>query len=235
MSTSRNERTPIEYMDGAYNILWTLHPQAQSDAAYHRGADISMLSQFASEEEVLFPPCCMMIVQRPPLPPSRPYAPPAGPAISSTDEDEQFTVSFPPGPLGLAFKSKPPPPAPPRSVCVDDVVFGSPAHLQHVPIGAAVLAVDGKSMAGLSKAEVLREIGAQSGDRARAITFSGAPAVELHSSPYALGVPTQPLPPPPMVRQTSADPVDATRQLYEETLERDGKRFVKLHVLPCFV
>ena len=66
MSTSKNEQTPVDYMSGAHNVLWSLHPQAQSDAAYHRGADISLISQFVNEEEVLFPPCCMMIVQRPP-------------------------------------------------------------------------------------------------------------------------------------------------------------------------
>ena len=53
MSTSRNRMTPIEYMasDGADNVLWCLHPDMESDSAYHRGADISRLSQFAGEEE----------------------------------------------------------------------------------------------------------------------------------------------------------------------------------------
>ena len=103
MSTSKNERTPVDYMSGEYNVLWALHvscaasslarlasslqclpscllpppphfappafrlsgacpalfapqPSLQTDDAYHRGADISMLSQFANEEEVPFPP-----------------------------------------------------------------------------------------------------------------------------------------------------------------------------------
>ena len=56
MSTSLTPKTPIEYMqeDGP-NVLWTLHPRMQSDAAFHRGADISPLSQVANEQEVLLP------------------------------------------------------------------------------------------------------------------------------------------------------------------------------------
>lgn len=50
-STSRTRATPIDYMSGMYNVLWVLHPEVQSDAAYHHGADISMLSQFANEQE----------------------------------------------------------------------------------------------------------------------------------------------------------------------------------------
>eukprot|EP00322_Chrysochromulina_rotalis_P013764 CAMPEP_0115837498 /NCGR_PEP_ID=MMETSP0287-20121206/5250_1 /TAXON_ID=412157 /ORGANISM="Chrysochromulina rotalis, Strain UIO044" /LENGTH=718 /DNA_ID=CAMNT_0003291007 /DNA_START=17 /DNA_END=2173 /DNA_ORIENTATION=+ len=62
MSTSRNRRTPIHYMaEGTPNVLWALRPKPQSDGAYHHGADISMLSQFAGEDEVLFPPCTMLI------------------------------------------------------------------------------------------------------------------------------------------------------------------------------
>ena len=65
MSTSRNQQTPIDYMgDDDANVLWRLQPQAQSDAGYHVGADISMLSQFAGEEEVLFPPCTLLSVMK---------------------------------------------------------------------------------------------------------------------------------------------------------------------------
>lgn len=64
MSTSRNRKTPIDYMGSGKNVLWELCPKAQSDAAYHRGAEIKMLSQFAYEDEVLFPPCTMLEVQR---------------------------------------------------------------------------------------------------------------------------------------------------------------------------
>ena len=63
MSTSKNRNTPIQYMQGELNVLWTLAATEPSDDAYHRGADISMLSQYAHEDEVLYPPCTMMIVQ----------------------------------------------------------------------------------------------------------------------------------------------------------------------------
>ncbi len=53
MSTSKNRRTPIEYMGGGSNVLWELQPRSESDVAFHRGADIKMLSQFAHEDEVL--------------------------------------------------------------------------------------------------------------------------------------------------------------------------------------
>ena len=42
--------------------MWLWQPREQSDDAFHRGADISMLSQFKEEEEVLFPPCTMLEV-----------------------------------------------------------------------------------------------------------------------------------------------------------------------------
>ena len=100
MSTSRNESTPIQYMAGQHNVLWALHPQLQSDAAYHCGADISRLSQFPKEEEILFPPCTMMILQHPPKHPS----PARGQASASLDAST-FTVTFTPGSLGLAFKT----------------------------------------------------------------------------------------------------------------------------------
>ena len=66
MSTSRNRSTPIHYMGGDDNVLWELEPREESDSAYHCGADISMLSQFAAEQEVLFPPCCLLLVKDPP-------------------------------------------------------------------------------------------------------------------------------------------------------------------------
>ena len=44
--------------EGGPNLLWQLQPKKESDAAFHRGADISMLSQFSEEEEVLFRRTC---------------------------------------------------------------------------------------------------------------------------------------------------------------------------------
>ena len=64
MCTSRNRQTPIDYMavKPAENVLWCLQPQMESDAAYHRGADVSLLSQFSGEQEVVFPPATMFAV-----------------------------------------------------------------------------------------------------------------------------------------------------------------------------
>lgn len=62
MSTSKNRGAPIHYMSGGENVLWELRPSGESDMAFHRGASIEMLSQFAGEEEVLFPPCSMLVV-----------------------------------------------------------------------------------------------------------------------------------------------------------------------------
>ena len=66
MSTSRLRQTPIDYMSTAgENVLWALKAQPESDSGYHCGADIGMLSQFAAEAEVLYPPCTMLTVLRP--------------------------------------------------------------------------------------------------------------------------------------------------------------------------
>ena len=65
MSCSKRRATPIEYMMGdGDNVLWQLLQSGEDDAGFHSGADISMLSQFAGEEEVLFPPITMLVVQR---------------------------------------------------------------------------------------------------------------------------------------------------------------------------
>ena len=63
MSASRQKATPLQYMaEGQKNVLWKLEPRQQSDVAFHSGADIRLLSQFAEEDEVLFPPCTMLSV-----------------------------------------------------------------------------------------------------------------------------------------------------------------------------
>lgn len=56
MSTSRRRYAPIMYMDGGDNVLWKLRSSQESDSGFHSGADVSMLSQYAAEEETLFPP-----------------------------------------------------------------------------------------------------------------------------------------------------------------------------------
>ena len=105
MSTSRDRATPIRYMgEGKDNVLWHLRPQPatplepatrprsalphasslarrpQSDVAFHHGADIKLLSQFAAENEVLFPPCAMLrCLERETLLPGRSCSPPSSP------------------------------------------------------------------------------------------------------------------------------------------------------------
>ena len=64
MSTSSSRATPIDYMNSdCPNVLWKLLCRRESDDAHHRGADISTLSQYSSEGEILFPPCTMLVVQ----------------------------------------------------------------------------------------------------------------------------------------------------------------------------
>lgn len=61
MSTSRQQLHG--YLGpGDDNVLWKIQPSTERDDGYHYGADIAMLSQFAAEDEVLFPPCTMLIV-----------------------------------------------------------------------------------------------------------------------------------------------------------------------------
>ena len=64
MSTSAERETALHYMagNGAPNLLWCLKCGPETDAGYHRGADISLLSQFEDEKEWLFPPMTMMEV-----------------------------------------------------------------------------------------------------------------------------------------------------------------------------
>jgi len=64
LSTSKNKEIVFSYMCKGLNVLWVVKPKPESDAAFHRGADVSKLSQFATEEEVLFPPCTMLEVDR---------------------------------------------------------------------------------------------------------------------------------------------------------------------------
>ena len=60
LSTSKQQATPFAYMAPGKNVLWRLHTSEDDDSGLHLGADISMFSQFAEEEEVLFPPMTML-------------------------------------------------------------------------------------------------------------------------------------------------------------------------------
>ena len=42
------------------HILWQIECKEESEGGYHNGADVSMLSQFASEDEILFPPLTVL-------------------------------------------------------------------------------------------------------------------------------------------------------------------------------
>ena len=63
-STSHDKEVATHYMasDGKPNVLWVIHPKPETTGGYHYGADVSMLSQYAAEREVLFPPCTMLQV-----------------------------------------------------------------------------------------------------------------------------------------------------------------------------
>ena len=117
------------YMDpDGPNLVWKLLSQcAQSNEAYHIGADISFISQFAGEAEVLYPPNVMMTVSEESLPP------PVGRRASRSNGDIQPVRersrsgpsgrdSAPPAAARLASNSgsrplgrgDPPPPSPAR-------------------------------------------------------------------------------------------------------------------------
>ena len=69
MSTSTKRKTPVDYMEaGETNLLWKIECQAQKAHGFGCGADIKILSQFASEDEMLFPPCTMLKVKPTDLP-----------------------------------------------------------------------------------------------------------------------------------------------------------------------
>ena len=91
MSTSVHEATPVSYMSAfGQNVLWQLQPQAQSAMGFHRGAPISILSQFSGEAEVLFPPFTMMIAQQ--LPAADGAAPPLLGSSSSREAIEEVEL-----------------------------------------------------------------------------------------------------------------------------------------------
>ena len=68
MSTSTKIQTSLDYMlegekDGKMaNLLWRIRAKPESSGGFHHGADISTLSQYQAEEEILFPPCTILTV-----------------------------------------------------------------------------------------------------------------------------------------------------------------------------
>lgn len=65
MSASLQKNVAESYMqEGGHNVIWELQISRESDTGYHCGADVSMLSQFAHEQEVIFPPCTLLKVRK---------------------------------------------------------------------------------------------------------------------------------------------------------------------------
>jgi hypothetical protein len=66
MSTSRDEAVSASFLDagaGGTNVMWELKCKAEDDTGYHNAADVSLLSQYPEEKEVLFPPLTMLVIQ----------------------------------------------------------------------------------------------------------------------------------------------------------------------------
>ena len=70
-STSTSEAVSASFLgaagddeDHAYasNLMWEVHTRGEDGGGYHAGADVSMLSQFPEEKEILFPPLTMLMV-----------------------------------------------------------------------------------------------------------------------------------------------------------------------------
>ena len=66
MSTSLNADVCKEYLsnkEGDTSVLWELKCGSETSEGFHSGADVSLLSQFPSEREMLFPPMTMLKVE----------------------------------------------------------------------------------------------------------------------------------------------------------------------------
>merc|ERR1712217_342629 len=64
MSASLSETHAISELPEGESVLWHMLPQAQTGSSSHHGADISSLSQFGHEREILYPPCTMLVAQK---------------------------------------------------------------------------------------------------------------------------------------------------------------------------
>jgi hypothetical protein len=63
MSTSDNQEVCKHYMDTKqHNVLWEIRCESETAEGFHSGADVSMLSQYPQEAEMLFPPLTMLKV-----------------------------------------------------------------------------------------------------------------------------------------------------------------------------
>ena len=102
MSTSRDKRTPLEYMDAeGANVLWKLRIKPPSDGHFHCGADISLLSQFSHEKEVLFPPYTVLMLERQvgkEVSSNAPGAPASGAAVMEVAAENELMPERPTAP-----------------------------------------------------------------------------------------------------------------------------------------
>ena len=65
-----------------------LQQKEETDTGYHCGADVSMLSQFQAEDEILFPPATMLTVQSSSTSGSAPRA--SGPPAEVSEGAKRF-------------------------------------------------------------------------------------------------------------------------------------------------
>jgi len=65
MSASRHREQVVSSMGNGDNVLWEMVPEAKESSSIEitRGADVSILSQYASEGEVLFPPYTLLLAK----------------------------------------------------------------------------------------------------------------------------------------------------------------------------
>jgi hypothetical protein len=65
MSTSVDDNVCVGFMSKVdKNVLWEIRCSEETSEGFHCGADVSLLSQFPKEKEMLFPPLTMLKVLR---------------------------------------------------------------------------------------------------------------------------------------------------------------------------